>query len=106
MLLVDGVEMLEVRAAADYVGRTPETVRRWVWSGRVSSVRRGNRLLVPRSELDGAVAPRHPSTPPVTPSLGEWAARVPRRQSRATGRTAPTAADLVRVDRESDDHGR
>ncbi len=44
--------------AADYVGRTPETVRRWVWSGRVSALWRGNRLLIARAELDAAVSRR------------------------------------------------
>jgi excisionase family DNA binding protein len=55
MQVVDGVEMLGVREAAAYVRRTPETVRRWVWTGSVSAQRDGNRLLVSRRELDAAL---------------------------------------------------
>ncbi|MBK5307551.1 MAG: helix-turn-helix domain-containing protein [Frankiaceae bacterium] len=101
MLVVDGVDVMEVREAAAYVGRTPETVRRWVWSQRVSSVRRGNRLLIPKHELDAALGRSSgPSAGPV-PSLREWAAGVPRL------RVGPgSAADLVIEDRWSDDHSR
>lgn len=100
MLVVDGVDVLEVREAADYVGRTPETIRRWVWSRRVGSIRRGNRLLIPRHELDAAVG--RSTVAPKPMSLREWAASVPRGDNRSTD----SAAALVIEDRWSDDHGR
>ncbi len=88
MWVVDGVEVLDVREAADYVARTPETVRRWVWSGRLPARRQGNRLLVARRDLDALLqAPRAE-----TLSLREWAAQLPR----GTGRSA---ADVVLADR-------
>lgn len=87
MMVVDGVEVLDVREAADYVRRTPETVRRWVWSGRLSARRKGNRLLVARHELDALIGPAAPL------SLGAWASALP---GAATG---GTAADLVLDDR-------
>lgn len=96
MLILDGVDVLDVREAADYVGRTPETVRRWVWSGRVSALRQGNRLLIARSELDAALS----GGATEQMSLREWARSAPR----STG-TADTAASLVLEDR-GDDHGR
>lgn len=97
MLMVDGVDVLDVRQAAQYVGRTPETVRRWVWSGRVAAVRQGNRLLIARSELDAQLS----GATTEQMSLREWARSVPRP---APG-TAETAASLVLEDRD-DDHGR
>lgn len=93
MLVVDGAEVLDVREAADYVDRTPETVRRWVWSGRLPAVRSGNRLLVRRADLDALTGTRH-----AMPTLAEWAARLPQPQGSAAG--SGTAADLVLEDRE------
>ena len=97
MLSVDGVDVLDVREAAEYVQRTPETVRRWVWSGRLSAVRQGNRLLIPRAELDAAVS--EAGSAPL--SLQEWAQSSSRR---GTDKTV-TAAALIFEDR-ADDHGR
>jgi excisionase family DNA binding protein len=99
MQSVDGVEVLDVREAAAYIGRTPETVRRWVWSGRVAASRQGNRLLIARRALDAAV-----SGVPLTAalSLREWAASTPRR----TDRAETSALSLISQDRWSDDHGR
>lgn len=89
--------MVEVREAALLVRRTPETVRRWVWAGRLTAVRQGNRLLLPRADLlrlasgtDGA-AERAPG------SLAAWAAEVAR--TLAGGRPGVSAADLVLADR-------
>jgi excisionase family DNA binding protein len=97
VLTVDGVDVLDVREAAEYVGRTPETVRRWVWSGKVSAIRQGHRLLIPRSDLDSSVIERDE----VRLSLRDWAATVPR----AATASASSASDLVLEDR-SDDDGR
>ncbi len=41
----DAEDLLDVRRAAALAGRHPETVRRWVWSGRLAARRQGNRLL-------------------------------------------------------------
>jgi excisionase family DNA binding protein len=94
-MLIDGVDMLEVREAASLARRTPETVRRWVWSGRLSAVKKGNRLLVRRDELDaliqGETGPRG-----ATPTLREWRDEVASRLTRPTG---GTARDLVLDDR-------
>jgi len=94
MIVVDGVEMLDVREAAATTRRTPETIRRWVWTGRVTSVKRGNRLLVPRAEVEALVAESGDLTP--GPTLASWADDVlrPRRAARVA-----TAADLIVDDR-------
>jgi excisionase family DNA binding protein len=51
MIVVDGVERVDVHEAALLAGRSPETVRRWVWTGRVDAVKSGNKLLVRRSDV-------------------------------------------------------
>lgn len=45
-----------MREAAVQVGRAPETIRRWVWSGRLAAQKRGNRLVVARKDLQRAAA--------------------------------------------------
>jgi excisionase family DNA binding protein len=103
MLTLNGVEMLEILEAADLVGRSPETVRRWVWSGRLSARRRGNRLLVARADVQRLVDDRGTSPPTADAlTLAEWAAEV--REHRRWGllgdtATLQTASDLVLDDR-------
>ena len=41
-----------MRSAAAIVGRHPETIRRWVWTGRIAGRRSGNRLMVARHEVE------------------------------------------------------
>jgi hypothetical protein len=87
-------ELLDVRRAAALVGRHPETVRRWVWSGRLSARREGNRLLVARGEVEALAG----NGSRASTSLSEWARRAAR--GRETGESAGgTAADLVLADR-------
>lgn len=95
MRTADGVDVLDVREAAQHVGRTPETVRRWVWSGKVSAIRQGHRLLIPRADLDDSVFGREEERL----SLAEWAASVPR----AGSARATSASALVLEDRRDDD---
>ena len=105
MVVVDGVEMLDVREAAQAADRTPETVRRWIWSGRLAAKRHGNRLLVTRHDLEHLV--RGAPAGDATMSLGEWIELVAEhRSSGALGPTAThsgSAADLVLADRQSRD---
>lgn len=101
MLVLDGVEMLDVRETAQLAGRTPETVRRWIWAGRLTARRHGSKLLVARRDVDELV--RGGPTSPVM-SLVEWAATVEeQRRAGALGDPAAqsSAADLVLDDRAS-----
>lgn len=43
---------LDVAAASRLAGRSAETVRRWVWSGRLPARKRGNKLLIARTDLE------------------------------------------------------
>lgn len=99
MIVVDGVEMLEIREAAALVQRTPETVRRWVWSGRLPARKSANRLLVARVEVERMVAEA-----PRALTLAEWA-----EQTQAVlgpGKAGTTASDLVLADRAARSAGR
>ena len=82
--------MVSVREAAAIVGRTPETIRRWVWSGRLASRKQNNRLLIARDDLDQAADRSEPAL-----SLREWAKLATKRRPAGTG----SAADLVLADR-------
>ncbi len=82
-------EEVDVKSAALLAGKTAETIRRWVWSGRLSARKRGNRLLVARRDVEalagGAGRPK---------SLAEWVdmAEAAMRDRRGPHRSA---ADLV-----------
>src|SRR2546428_11899640 len=86
---------LDVAAAAALAGRSAETVRRWVWSGRLRAHRRGNKLLIARADLarllgsSGIVGAM---------SLSDWVAAV-ESSGLKKGPRGATAADLVIEDR-------
>ena len=99
MLIVDGVEVMDVRETARLVGRSPETVRRWIWSGRLLAVRHGNKLLVTREAVE-QLANGPVAHDPLT--LRQWAALVEtQRRTGALGeeRAGRSAADVVLDDR-------
>ena len=101
MLVVDGVEMLDVRETAELAGRTPETVRRWIWSGRLAARRHGSKLLVTRDDVDRLI---RGAGAPARLTLAAWTATVEgQRRSGALGNlsTEGSAADLVLNDRAS-----
>jgi excisionase family DNA binding protein len=92
MIVVDGVERVDVQEAARLAGRSAETVRRWVWSGRVDAVKSGNKLLLRRSD----VAPRAPEEERL--SLTAWQELLaPADGSHAGG----SARDLIADDRDA-----
>lgn len=94
---------LTVPAAARRVGRTPETVRRWIWSGRLPSEKVGNQHLVDVEALDAlvGVAPTYSGAPPVKVGgeWGEWLRQVNALGKELRGKRLPPAADLVRESR-------
>jgi excisionase family DNA binding protein len=97
MVMIDQVEMIGVREAARLTRRTPETVRRWVWSGRLQATKQGNRLYVSRTAVAALVGTNGESPERVRrPTLSEWASRAT--TSRA-GTPGASAADLVWDDR-------
>jgi excisionase family DNA binding protein len=97
---------LTVPEAARRVGRSPETVRRWIWNGRLPSEKVGNQHLVDADALDaltGAVEPA-PDEGEAVEVAGEWGDWLRRAEAfhgrlRAKGVRLPPAADLIRESR-------
>ena len=85
--------MLTVRDAADEVGRTPETIRRWVWSGRLPASKRGNRLTVARDDLERVAGRAFGS------DLAAWADQLAAQRAAGAQVETRSAADLVLADR-------
>jgi len=44
-------ELVTVREAARESGRNMETVRRWIWSGKLPAQKLGNQLFIKRTDL-------------------------------------------------------
>ena len=84
-----------VREAAGMVGRSPETIRRWVWSGPLQAERDGRLTLVSSSEVR-ALAEERGGGPRLR--LSEWVAEA-RRALGQPGSPRRSAADLVLDDR-------
>jgi excisionase family DNA binding protein len=76
--------MLTVPEAARRVGRDPETVRRWIRSGRLRSERVGTQHLIDEADLD-AVLETGGSLPLPRSLRTTW-----------TGRDMPDAVALIR----------
>jgi excisionase family DNA binding protein len=85
--------LLDVRHAAAHVRRHPETVRRWVWSGRLNARRVGRRLLVATADVEALAGMDRTRL-----TLADWAAEASRNRTRV-GNGAVSAADLVLEDR-------
>ena len=92
----DDERMVDVRAAGRLVGRSPETVRRWIWSGVLPARREGNRLLV---SADDVVAVRSQRAGGATMTLQEWADAARRALVEGPRHSGDSAADLVLSDR-------
>ena len=86
---------LTINAAAALVDRSPETVRRWVWSGRLKARKSGRHLLVPRAEVE-ALRASAPSSKRLT--LREWGAVAERVLNRRV-KGGRSASDLVLEER-------
>jgi excisionase family DNA binding protein len=95
-------DQLDVAAAAAVAGRSSETVRRWIWSGRLRAHRRGNKLLIARVDLDRLLAS---SGITGAISLGDWVTAV-ESSGLKKGPRGATAADLVLEERRRRSLGR
>ncbi|MBI2909411.1 MAG: helix-turn-helix domain-containing protein [Chloroflexi bacterium] len=50
-MAIEPQELVAVRDAARECGRTTETVRRWIWEGKLPAQKLGNQLFVKRGDL-------------------------------------------------------
>lgn len=94
---------LTVPEAARRVGRSPETIRRWIWSGRLPSEKVGNQHLVDMEALDALAggAPADGGAPRVKVSgeWGEWLRRADALGKELRSKPLPPSAELVRESR-------
>lgn len=51
-------ELMTVREVARACSRSEETVRRWIWSGKLSATKLGNQLFVKRGDVEAMRAPK------------------------------------------------
>ena len=79
--------MITVPEAARRIGRDPETVRRWIRSGRLRARKIGTQHVIEEADLDELAVDQELPLPP------EWT-RLP------DGRRAPNAVRAVRLARE------
>lgn len=94
---LDRGELLDIRRAASVIGCHPETVRRWVWSGRLAARRDGRRLLFARADVD-ALAEVRGGAPA---SLASWSRRaLSTMRSASPDGSGASAAELVLEDRD------
>ena len=81
--------MLTVPEAAKRVGKDPETVRRWIRSGKLRSERVGTQYLVEEADLDAFAD-------------GDWLEGLPEAWRRtSSGAPMPNWARIIREDRDS-----
>jgi len=98
------VQEVSVREAAKIAHRSEETIRRWIWSGRLPAVKRGTSYRVDIRHLEEVMVELepHPAEESAKGRQAEWAAWFADVEAwKATLRTIPgaTAADLVIEDR-------
>jgi len=79
--------MITVPEAARRLGRDPETIRRWIRSGRLKASKVGTQHVIEESDLDGLAVDEELPLPP------EW-------RFLPDGRPAPNAVRAVRLARE------
>jgi excisionase family DNA binding protein len=95
---------ISVREAAQRAHRSEETVRRWIWSGRLPARKRGNSYRIDIAHLDRiAVAYDPPDAGPAAADggggLGAWLDDLDRWKEGLRVAAGATAADLVIEDR-------
>lgn len=50
-MVTQSKDLVTVREAARECRRTPETVRRWIWGGKIPAQKLGNQLFINRADL-------------------------------------------------------
>ncbi len=97
-----------MRQAARRARRAEETIRRWIWSGRLPARKRGHNYVVLEQDLDATLARRPPRATPSAPgtTLGEWLDEVQRFKASSSVSWHGSASELVLEDRrERSDRG-
>jgi excisionase family DNA binding protein len=106
------LQEISVRDAARRIHRSPETVRRWIWSGRLPATKRGNTYYVDVMQLEGIAVEmgitgiaghggHGDGADPATQSgrLAAWLTELAQWKSGLAIQPRETASDLVIEDR-------
>ncbi|HEX9035220.1 MAG TPA: helix-turn-helix domain-containing protein [Streptosporangiaceae bacterium] len=97
------IQELSVREAARRAGRSEETIRRWIWSGRLPATKRGRGYRIDVRYLEALIvelepaAAQHGEAAPL--SMLEWLDEVARWKAGLVAKPGVSAADLVIEDR-------
>jgi excisionase family DNA binding protein len=94
---------LTVREAAQRAHRSEETIRRWIWSGRLAAHKRGNSYRIDVVDLDQIAVAYDPAdgrhAAGSRESLGAWLDDLDRWKQGLSVTSGASAADLVTEDR-------
>jgi excisionase family DNA binding protein len=94
---------MTVRQAARRAGRSEETIRRWIWSGRLPAIKRGAGYRIDVVHLDRVIVeleagvPRHAPTP--NTSMLDWLEEVDEWKRGVATSPGASASELVIEDR-------
>ena len=99
-----------MREAAERTGRSAETIRRWIWAGRLPATKRGNTYYVDVTHLEGIAVEMgitgiaaHQAGQAAAGRLAAWLAEVDQWKAGCTAAAGvaahQTASDLVIEDR-------
>ena len=102
MVIKDKGEKITVRQAAKECGRNPETIRRWIWSGKLAAEKTGNQLFIKKTELDSVCQNKPVSKYRDMTEFIERAAKL-REKIRKTGKVFDTVAIIEEMRKERDD---
>jgi excisionase family DNA binding protein len=93
---------ISVRQAAQRAQRSEETIRRWIWSGRLPAHKRGNSYRIDVTHLDRIAVVYDPADDGHAvrgASLGSWLDDLDRWKEGLSAGSGASAADLVIEDR-------
>jgi excisionase family DNA binding protein len=99
---MNAAQEITVREAARRTHRSEETIRRWIWSGRLPAHKRGSSYRIDIAHLDRiAITYDHPDADPAASgdSLGAWLDDLDRWKEALPAASGASAADLVIEDR-------
>jgi excisionase family DNA binding protein len=90
-------KLVTVREAAAKCGSNAETIRRWIWSGKLPAEKMGNKFYIKQSDLDIACGKNHESKPDE-----DWVNRATalREKMRARGVKPIDSGEFIRQMRE------
>ena len=91
----DTEDLIDVLEAARLAGRSAETIRRWIWGGRLPSQREGNRHVVRKDDVFALSSTADASNT----TLADWLKMVGHETGDSSQGSAQSAADLVLKDR-------